>query len=173
MGRQLPIDNVVNVTTLSQREEDTPEALLARPRWTRVRKVALIRRQVREYLPVTTVEVLLSEGETVFESGAEVGVKAERAREFGSMMVTVDLVALADRFRDRPDAATAARVAELLVDHPDLAPRLIARVRERLAGRRGDVSHWDVEVDPCVRSEGARVFIDADIVAAPAGIEVG
>ncbi len=164
------------MTTSSDREPDEPaEAILRRPRWTRVRKVALIRREVREYLPASTVEVLLSEGETVIEGGAEVVSGGESSRVFATLMITADLAALAGRFRDRADAATAMRVAELLQDHPELVPKLIARVRPRLpelAGREVSTS-WEVTVDPQVRAEGTAVMIDADIVAAPTGAEVG
>ena len=42
------------------------QSLLAPP-WTRVRRVQLIRREVREYLPGSAIELLLSEGDTVVE----------------------------------------------------------------------------------------------------------
>ena len=166
----------MNVTTSSEREPaESPEALLRRPRWTRVRKVALIRREVREYLPASTVEVLLSEGETVVEGGAEVVRSGRSSRVFATLMIAADLTALADRFRDRADAATALRVAELLDGHPDLGPKLIARVRPHLSelAGRADASQWDVTVDPQIRAEGTSIMIDADIVAAPTGAEVG
>ncbi len=140
-----------------------------------MRKVALIRREVREYLPASTVELLLSEGETVLEGGVEVRSASSSGRVFASMMITVELSDLADRFRDRADAATAARVAELLDGHPDLARRLSARVRPRLpelAGRP-DVPGWEISVEAQVRVDGTAVLIDADIVAAPTGVEVG
>ena len=168
--------NVLTVTTSSERKPtESAEALLRRPRWTRVRKVALIRREVREYLPSSTVEVLLSEGEIVIEGGAEVAASSASTRVYATVMVTADLEDLADRFRDRADAATAARVAELLDGHPDLAPKLARRVQPRLpelAGRT-DVSNWELTVEPQVRVEGTAVMIDADVVAAPAGAEVG
>jgi len=140
-----------------------------------VRKVALIRREIREYLPSSTVEVLLSEGESVIEGGAEVVTGGGSSRVFATLMITADLEALADRFRDRPDAATALRVADLLGAHPDLGPKIVARVRPRLpelAGRE-DAAQWHVSVDSQVRAEGTAVMIDADIVAAPTGVEVG
>jgi len=163
------------VTTSSERKPiESAEALLRRPRWTRVRKVALIRREVREYLPSSTVEVLLSEGETVVEGGAEVGRDGASSRVFATMMITADLAALADRFRDRADAATARRVAELLEGHPDLAPKLAARLQPRLPNLVGASSakHWDIAVEPEVRAEGTSVMIDADIVAVPTDAEV-
>ncbi len=157
-------------------ESGSPEALLQRPRWTRVRRVALIRREVREYLPASTVEVLLSEGDTVIEGGAELAAGAAASeRTFASVMITADLASLAGRFRDRADAATAARVAELLTDHPALGPRIAARVRARLpelAGRE-DAAQWGITVDPQVRAEGTAILIDADVVAAPDEVEVG
>lgn len=140
-----------------------------------MRKVALIRREVREYLPPSTVEVLLSEGETVVEGGTELVPGGGSSRVFATVMVTACLARLADRFRDPPDAATAARVAELLEGHPDLAPKLAARIRSRLPELAGDptASQWEIVVDAQVRVEGTAVLIDADIVAAPTGVEVG
>ncbi len=140
-----------------------------------MRKVALIRREVREFLPASTVELLLSEGETVIEGGTEVTSTASRARVFASVMITVELSALEDRFRDRADAATAARVAELLEGHPELTQRLSARVRPRLPELAGgaDTEGWEIAVEAQVRADGTAVLIDADVVAAPTGVEVG
>ncbi len=166
----------MNVTTSSEREpSESPEALLRRPRWTRVRKVALIRREVREYLTASTVEVLLSEGDTVVEGGAEVVRDGASSRVFATLMITADLTALAGRFRDRPDAATALRVAELLEGHPDLEPKLVARVRSRLPELAGheDAAEWTITVDPQVRADGSSIMIDADVVAVPTGGKVG
>ncbi|MCR9159746.1 MAG: hypothetical protein ACE37F_05310 [Nannocystaceae bacterium] len=164
------------MTTPSEREPiESAEALLRRPRWTRVRKVALIRREVREYLPASTVEVLLSEGETVVEGGAEVVRDGASSRVFATLMITADLAALSGRFRDRPDAATASRVADLLDGHPDLEPKLIARARARLpelAGPKG-AAQWTITVEPQVRAQGSSIMIDADVVAVPTDGKVG
>lgn len=117
----------------------------------------------------------MSEGETVVEGGTELVHGGASSRVFATVMVTADLGRLADRFRDRPDAATAARVAELLEGHPDLAPKLASRIRARLPELAGDPAavQWEVVVDANVRAEGTEVLIDADIVAAPTGVEVG
>ncbi len=175
-GEAFGFHNVGKVTTSSEREPiESAEALLRRPQWTRVRKVALIRREIREYLPTSTVEVLLSEGETMVEGGAEVVREGASSRVFATVMITADLAALADRFRDRADAATARRVAELLEDHPDLPPKLAARVRPRLPDLAGGTAgkNWEITVVPQVRAEGTAVMIDADVVAVPTDAEVG
>jgi len=111
----------------------------------------------------------------VVEGGTELVPGGDGSRVFATVMVTADLGRLADRFRDRPDAATAARVAELLEGHPDLAPKLAGRVRSRLPELAGDPAalQWEIVVDAQVRVDGTEVLIDADIVAAPTGVEVG
>ncbi len=109
------------------------------------------------------------------EGGTELVPGGDASRVFATVMVTADLARLADRFRDRPDAATAARVADLLDGHPDLAPKLAARIRSRLPELAGDPAavQWEIVVDAQVRVDGTEVLIDADIVAAPTGVEVG
>ena len=166
----------MNVTTSAYRGSSpgSPEAQLLQPRWTRVRRVALIRREIREYLPPSAVEVLLSEGDTVIEGATEVaGGTRVSDRLFASVMITADLASLEDRFRDRADAATAARVAELLAEHPALAARIEVRVRARIAelAGRADAESWGVTVMPQVRAEGTSILIDADVVAAPDEVE--
>ncbi len=113
----------------------------------------------------------------MFEGGAEVTARGEAIapRVYATAMMTIDLAPLADRFRDPADAATAARVAELLTGHPELAPRVASRVRPRLpelAGR-AEAKDWEISIETEVRAEGTIVFVDADVVAAPAGAEVG
>ena len=130
-------------------------------------RVQLIRREIREYLPSTTVELLLSAGEHVVEGGLEVG--GESGRVYATAMVTIDLSACADAFREPADAATAERVAELLGGHAELKPRLTARVRPRLAelAEIDDPKKLRISLEAEVRAEGTTIYVDADVMGSP------
>ncbi len=140
------------------------------PPWSSVRRVQLIRREVREYLPPSTVELLLGGGDTVLEGSAELsdgGAPTERC--YATAMVTIPLAEMADVFREPADAATAQRVAELLREHPDLPDRLAQRTRQHVARLAAvdDAQSLDISVDVEVRADDTTIYIDADIVASP------
>jgi hypothetical protein len=143
---------------------------LVRPPWSRVHRVQLIRREIREYLPSTTVELLLSAGEHVVEGSAELapgGVSSGRV--YATAMVTIDLRACAGAFREPADAATAERVAELLAGHAELHQRLVARVGPRLAEIAGidDPKELLISLETEVRAEGTTIYVDADVMGSP------
>lgn len=138
---------------------------LPEPGWVRVKKVQLIRREVREVLSPSALEVLWKHGEHVIEGGPEVGSgRAAPARRFyATVMVTFDLRRCAAYFTEPPDVATAEKLAELMLGSARVRQKLIALVRPelaRLAGVAADLLH--VEIDHHVRSEGTQVFIDGD-----------
>ena len=97
---------------------------LSAPRWARVERVQLIRREVREYLPAGAVELLLSGADCVVEGDDELGpvsggatrreARKEARRVYATVMVTIGLAQSSAAFRERPDGATAVRLAELL-----------------------------------------------------------
>lgn len=148
---------------------------LLRPPWSRVHRVQLIRREIREYLPSTTVELLLSAGEHVVEGSAElVPGGSTSGRVYATAMVTIDLRACAGAFREPADAATAERVAELLRGHAELEQRLVARVRPKLAELAGidDPKKLQISLDAEVRAEGTRIYVDADVMGSPRSARV-
>lgn len=133
--------------------------------WVRVKKVQLIRREVREVLSPSALEVLWKHGEHVIEGGAELthprGTPGRRF--YVTVMVTVDLRRCAAYFSEPADVATAERLAELMLGNPRVTHKLIALARPELA-RLASVpaERLHVELDHHVRSEGTQVFIDGD-----------
>ncbi len=112
--------------------------------WLRVERVALIRREIRESISASALDILWSRAETVVEGGAELRrYRGRRAsdqdperyygRFFATIMVTVDLAGCRDFFRDPVDAATTPRVVELLERDRRLRARLLGLVRDELA----------------------------------------
>ena len=137
-----------------------PEARLAR-----VRKVQLIRREVREVLSPSALEVLWKYGEHVVEGGPEVssGRVTAGKRFYATVMVTVDLKRCAAYFSEPADVATAERLAELMIGSARVKQKLIALARPELARLAGvPAAQLHVEIDHHVRSEGTQVFIDGD-----------
>lgn len=130
--------------------------------WHRVRRVQLIRREIRESLPSTAVALLLQGAEFVFEGAPELGASAERGRVHASVMVTIDLLRARAAYRESPDHYTALRVATLMRDHPVLREQLLARVRPYLSRLLADQETFSVWLDFDVRAEGCRIFVDAD-----------
>lgn len=138
---------------------------LSEPRWARVQKVQLIRREIRETLSPSALEVLWKHGEHVIEGGAEVshGRGAAGRRFYATVMVTFDLRRCAAYFREPADVATAEKLAELMLGSPRVKHKLIALARPELARLAGvPETQLHVELDHHVRTEGAQVFIDGD-----------
>lgn len=140
-------------------------AQLPEPGWARVQKVQLIRREVREVLSPSALEVLFKHGEHVVEAGPELGGgrRAAGQRFYATVMVTVDLRRCAVHFCEPADAATAEKLAELMLGSPRVRKKLVGLARPELARLAGVApALLQVEIDHHARSEGTRVFIDGD-----------
>ncbi|MBA3549009.1 MAG: hypothetical protein H0T76_21205 [Nannocystis sp.] len=148
--------------------------LLPEPRWASVQKVQLIRREIRETLSPSALEVLWRHGEHVIEGGKELGhvdlaAGTQRGggsagrRFYATVMVTFDLRRCAAYFREPADVATAERLAELLIGSPRVKTKLIALARAELA-RLAQVpdAQLHIEMDHHARAEGTQVLIDGD-----------
>ena len=136
--------------------------LLPEARWARVQKVQLIRREIRETLSPSALEVLWRHGEHVVEGGEEVGSRPGQ-RFYATVMVTFDLRRCAAYFREPADVATAERLAELLIGSPRVQKKLVELARPelaRLAQVPGD--RLRIELDHHARAEGTQVLIDGD-----------
>jgi hypothetical protein len=131
--------------------------------WARVQKVQLIRREIRETLSPSALEVLWRHGEHVVEGGGEVGRESAGRRFYATVMVTFDLRRCAQYFREPADVATAERLAELLIGSPRVRNKLIALARPELA-RMAQVAEQclHIEMDHHARAEGTQVLIDGD-----------
>lgn len=147
---------------------------LARPRWARVHRIRLIRREIRESLSAGALDLLLSHAELVVEGSSEIESKPGAARTqigervYVTLMLTIDLSRCAEGFHEPADAATAERVAELMRDTPNVRTRLLALARPRLAAIAGvDEDALEIALEPQVRAEGVRVLVDGDAVAWP------
>ena len=140
-----------------------------------MRRLSLIRRVVREVLAPEAVELLWSQREQIVEGSRELGRRASgEERYFATAMVTIDLEACAGLFAERADAATAARVAELMATSAAVQARLIEAVRAELAALSGRPEEaLEVALEHRVRAEGARILIDGDAVATARGRETG
>lgn len=142
--------------------------LLPEPGWASVQKVQLIRREIRETLSPSALEVLWRHGEHVIEGGGELGTSlggrgSAGRRFYATVMVTFDLKRCAAYFREPADVATAERLAELLIGSPRVKTKLIALARAELA-RLAQVpdSQLHIEMDHHARAEGTQVLIDGD-----------
>jgi len=80
-------------------------------------------------------------------------------------MLTVDLTAFADFFRDACDAGTAHRLAALM-ESDGTVPRRIREIAEKEATRIAAVRLKDLRTQIAVRAQGSKVFIDVDVEAA-------
>lgn len=137
--------------------------LLPEARWAHVQKVQLIRREIRETLSPSALEVLWRYGEHVVEGGEELGRGSAQRRFYATVMVTFDLRRCAAYFREPADVATAERLAELLLGSPRVQKKLIALARPELA-RMAQVAEacLHIEMDHHARAEGTQVLIDGD-----------
>ncbi len=136
------------------------------PRWSRVHKIQLIRREVREFLSVSAIGALFSRAEHRLEDGlyAEDGLHA-------SVTVALDLGAFSDVFRERADPATALRVAALMEGDRAVHRQILSMIRTELAALAClDARSAQIELEFQVRAEGRTVFVDGDAVVSLAKI---
>ena len=141
--------------------------LLEEPRWVRVQRVQLIRREVREALSPGAIEVLFERAELVVEGAEELGGRrAEDRRFFATVMITIDLSSCASCFREPADEATARRVAELMEIDPRVRERLHTLAAHEVAQLAGvEPGQLALAVEIGVRSDAAAVLLDVDVVA--------
>jgi hypothetical protein len=125
-----------------------------------VQRIPLIRREIREFLGSSALELLFSQAEAVVEGGCDDG------HVYATVMVTLDLDRLSRIFREPMDEATAARVAELMEGHPwvrDHLARLAAPELAELAGHPAPPKR--VQLEHQIRVEGRQILIDGDAMA--------
>lgn len=154
--------------------------------WPRVRRIPLIRREVRETLSDNALELLFGSAELLVEGerdleGVRVSVQGrETDRAYATVMVTLDLTRCASLLREPADEATAERVAELMRGSAAVRRQLIELARPKLAELvepffTSPPPSWDahgdararalrIELLPVVRVAGARILIDGDAV---------
>ena len=162
----------------------TPDAAalsraLLGPMWLRVRRIPLIRREVRESLSDNALELLFGSAELMVEGERDGhgGQGSHGDRAYATVMVTLDLAHCASLLREPADEATAERVAELMRGSASVRRQLIELARPKLAElvNTSPPPSWDphgeapartlrIELLPVVRVSGARILIDGDAV---------
>jgi hypothetical protein len=165
------------VSTHNHSKASPDAATLARgllgPMWPRVRRIPLIRREVRETLSDNALELLFGSAELLVEGERDLddGRMNHPDRAYATVMVTLDLTACASLLREPADEATAERVAELMRGSASVRRQLIELARPKLAELVEPFFNGDaqaralrIELLPVVRVAGARILIDGDAV---------
>lgn len=137
------------------------------PIWPRVRRIPLIRREVRESLSDNALELVFGSAELLVEGDRELaaGQLGDRNRAYATVMVTLDLQPCAALLREPVDEATALRVAELMRGSAAVRRQLIELARPQLAALvDAPARSLRIEMLPSVRVEGTRILIDGDAV---------
>lgn len=145
-----------------------PAALLAPPRWAKVERIRLIRREIRETLSPGAIELLFAHGELVVEGSGAVACEAGTDRVYATIMLSIDLSHCASRVREPVDAATTFRLVELMRECVSVRLGLTELARPHLA-RLAELAAdaIDLAVEPTIRSEGMLLLVDGDAVAWP------
>jgi hypothetical protein len=159
------------VSTHNHSNGSPDAAALARallgPMWLRVRRIPLIRREVRESLSDNALELLFGSAELLVEGERDRGGQGPQGdRAYATVMVTLDLARCASVLREPADEATAERVAELMRGSASVRRQLIELARPKLAELVGEARErmLRIELLPVVRVSGARILIDGDAV---------
>jgi hypothetical protein len=166
------------VSTHNHSKAPPDAATLARtllgPIWPRVRRIPLIRREVRETLSDNALELLFGSAELLVEGERDLedGRMNHPDRAYATVMVTLDLTRCASLLREPADEATAERVAELMRGSASVRRQLIELARPKLAELvEPFFTHGDararalrIELLPAVRVAGTRILIDGDAV---------
>jgi hypothetical protein len=127
-----------------------------------VRRIALIEREVREYLSQAALDAVFARSEVISEGEAST-VQGKMAF-LGSTMLTFDVGALGEILREPADEGTARRMAALLAKDPSLDARtqtIVRREVERITGSKPK----SVRGETRIRVRGTRVYLDIDVEA--------
>ena len=142
-----------------------PQVALHKP-MAKAARVTLFEREIRERLSQPALEILLdsaevlSEGERI-ENAPALEINGPLPTIYGSAMLTIDLVKVADRVREICNEETAGRVATQIASDERVSARLrhlAAQVATRLAGAAVDNLTTEIRV----RTRHATIFIDID-----------
>lgn len=137
---------------------DKPEGL-GGPDWSRVRRVPLIRREIREFLSPNALEILFDAADALVECGLD----SDGTAVYATVMVTMDLARVAELIREPADAATAKRLADLLGRDRAVGERLGLLARPYLCeAAERSIPHERIEIEHTARSEGDRLLVDGD-----------
>lgn len=131
-----------------------------------MRRIPLIRREVRESLSDSALEILFAKAELLVEGDHELGSRdIAQGRGYATVMLTLDLAGSATLLRERADEATAERVAELMRGSAEVRRRVTELARPQLAKLfDADPRSLRIELLPSVRVVAARILIDGDAV---------
>jgi hypothetical protein len=135
--------------------------LLLRP-LARAERISLFEREVRMRLSRAALDLVFAAAKVMSEG--QRSTRPGKDAFFGSTMLTIELGAVAAAVRDTCDARAAERFATLLGDDEHALARVKAiagREILRLTGTRPAA----VTVEIKVRSQGATVYVDADLEA--------
>ncbi|TPV97289.1 MAG: hypothetical protein B7733_00375 [Myxococcales bacterium FL481] len=157
-------------TSPDTRDRPAPRGVtLDAPRWIRVEQLPLIRREIREVLPAASLRALLTYAEVVVEGGRDRETHGS-GQAYATVMLTIDLSRCASLFRDRCDAATAARLVDLMAGQRGLQRHLIELAHPELQRwSEAPVESRGILVDVRVRAEGTRVYVDGDAMVGADG----
>ncbi len=127
-----------------------------------VRRIALIEREVREYLSQAALDAVFARSEVISEG--ERSAALGKVAFVGSTMLTFDVSSLGEILREPADEDTARRMAALLADEPTLDARaqlIVRREVERLTHEKPK----SVRGETRIRARGTRVYLDIDVEA--------
>jgi hypothetical protein len=130
----------------------------------RAARITLFEREVRERLSRSALDLVFARAELLSE-----GQEAERGGRriyFGSTMLTIDLPELSHVLRDACDAGTARRLVALMEADADVPHRIREIARREVARILGRPVE-ELSVHVAIRAQGAKVFVDVDVEAAP------
>ncbi len=123
----------------------------------RAARVPLIEREVREKIGDAALEVIFTDCARISEGDVHKG------RYFGSTMLTIDLAQLERTLR--VDTHHALDTLAVMFAEDDRVTRRVQRLAERDAVSRANRPLTQVAVEVRVRTDGSRIFIDADVEA--------
>lgn len=123
----------------------------------RAARVPLIEREVREKIGDAALEVIFTDCARISEGDVHKG------RYFGSTMLTIDLQQLERTLR--VDTHHALDALAVMFAEDDRVTRRVQRLAERDAVSRANRPLTQVAVEVRVRTDGSRIFIDADVEA--------
>jgi len=156
------LDKIGRMKTSLRRE--TEARAIPRKPMAKATRVTLFEREVRERLSDPAVELFFRGARVLSEGQLAPAIPAGK-KYYGTTMITVDLAALGDAFRERCDAQAARKVAQLMAGDARIGKHA-RRIAEEEASRRAGGAVKASASDVRVRAQGSSVFVDVDLEGA-------
>jgi hypothetical protein len=125
------------------------------------RKVSLFRREIKEWISPSALEILIGASEVIAEGSFDT-TETDSPIFLGSIQIKVDLSACASYIQDPLDAAAAKRLTQMILSD-QIAREVLAELALREAERAAGCALFELQTEMDVSHQGDELRISIDV----------